>query len=181
MIHIAVLTGSVRPNSAGAHVADAVRAELETHQDLTVEVVHPGELKLPFFDAPMPPSTEGFAPEPEAAKQWTAKIAAADGFVFVMPEYNGSLSAVQKNAIDWISKEWNDKPAAFVAYGWYAGARVLEHSKVVFDNVKLQYLPTTTGLTFTKELNVDGTFADEASVRAQIKASIDELVSALDA
>ncbi len=178
MTHIIVLTGSIRPNSAGTHVADAAKTALESHEGVSAEVVNPGDLNLPFFDAPTPPSAEGFAPEHDEVKRWTARVEAADAFVFVMPEYNGTITAVQKNAIDWVNTQWRDKPAAFVAYGWYAGGRVLANSKVVFDTVKLQSLPTTTGLTFNKELNVDGTFVDEAAVRAQIAATVDALVAA---
>jgi chromate reductase len=67
---------------------------------------------------------------PEAAKKLRADIAAADGVLIASPEYNFSLSAVLKNAIDWASRppnqSWQDKPIAIfsVSQGPMGGARV---------------------------------------------------------
>ncbi|MBU0791236.1 MAG: NAD(P)H-dependent oxidoreductase, partial [Gammaproteobacteria bacterium] len=57
------------------------------------------------------------ADRPEAVRRFTAECARADAFLMVMPEYNRSLPAVLKNAIDWGSKPmdrnvWRDKPVA---------------------------------------------------------------------
>jgi NAD(P)H-dependent FMN reductase len=50
---------------------------------------------MPFFDQPVPPAMPGRPPyEHEVVKNWTAQIAASDGFVFVTPEYNYGPSAV---------------------------------------------------------------------------------------
>ena len=67
---------------------------------------------------------------PEAAKKLRADIAAADGVLIASPEYNFSLSAALKNAIDWASRppsqSWQDKPIALfsVSQGPMGGARV---------------------------------------------------------
>ena len=67
---------------------------------------------------------------PEAPKRLRAEIAAADGVLIASPEYNFSLSAPLKNAIDWSSRppnqSWQDKPVAvFSASGGpLGGARV---------------------------------------------------------
>ena len=67
---------------------------------------------------------------PEPAKRLRAEIAAADGLLIASPEYNFSLSAALKNAIDWASRPPNqvfqDKPIAIfsASAGPMGGARV---------------------------------------------------------
>ena len=80
---------------------------------------------LPIFNQDM---FEAGIPEP--AKRLRSEIAAADGLLFACPEYNFSLTAALKNAIDWASRPPNqafqDKPAAMFscAPGPLGGARV---------------------------------------------------------
>ena len=67
---------------------------------------------------------------PESAKRFRAELTAADGVLIASPEYNFSLSAALKNAIDWASRppnqSWQDKPIAVfsVSQGPMGGARV---------------------------------------------------------
>jgi len=67
---------------------------------------------------------------PESAKRFRAELAAADGLLIASPEYNFSLSAALKNAIDWGSRPPNqvfqDKPIAIfsASQGPMGGARV---------------------------------------------------------
>ena len=67
---------------------------------------------------------------PESAKRFRAEVTAADGVLIASPEYNFSLSAALKNAIDWASRppnqSWQDKPIAIfsVSQGPMGGARV---------------------------------------------------------
>src|SRR3989442_6882113 len=63
-------------------------------------------------------------------KAWAAKIASFDGYVFVTPEYNHSISGALKNAIDFLFREWNDKAAGFVSYGGAGGARAVEQLRL---------------------------------------------------
>jgi NAD(P)H-dependent FMN reductase len=61
------------------------------------------------------------------------RLAAADAFVVVTPEYNHSFPAPLKAAIDHFSLEWQAKPAAFVCYGGISGGlRAVEHLRQVF-------------------------------------------------
>jgi len=67
---------------------------------------------------------------PEPAKRFRAEVAAADGLLIASPEYNFSLSAALKNAIDWGSRPpnqvFNEKPVAMFSAtgGPLGGARV---------------------------------------------------------
>jgi len=59
--------------------------------------------------------------------------------VFVTPEYNHSMPAALKNAIDFLYKEWNDKAAAFVSYGAVSGARSVQQLRETA--IELQLAP----------------------------------------
>lgn len=177
MSQILIVTGSVRPNSVNTSVVEAVRKELEGRDGVTVTVADLAELALPFFDAPTPPSVEGFVPPHDNVKKWGKMVTQADGIVLVAPEYNHSLSAVLKNALDWLYKEWADKPAAFAGYGWYAGANSYANLLAINANLKLKLGETYTGLQFKKDLELDGSFLDEVAVRSAIQATLDELLT----
>lgn len=63
-------------------------------------------------------------------------VSKADAVMFVAPEYNHGLSAVQKNAIDWLYSEWNAKVVAYVVYGWHAGVHTLAQLQEISTVVK---------------------------------------------
>ncbi len=176
MSNVVILTGSARPNSASTNVAKLVEAELKKRDGVAPEITEVADLNLPFYNAPMPPSAEGFEITNSNVQAWSDKVTYADAVVWIMPEYNHSISAIQKNAIDWLFKEWNDKPLAIVAYGWYTGANVLESVKMPLKIVKPD-VRATVGLGFTKQLNIDGTAGDQALVDEILVPAMDELLA----
>ena len=71
---------------------------------------------------------------------WAEKVASADGFIVVTPEYNHGYPAVLKSALDAVHGEWGKKPIAFVGYGAEGGgARCVEQLRQVA--VELQMVP----------------------------------------
>ena len=178
MTKILVVTGSVRPNSANEKVAPVVVDMLEK-KGATVTIANLKELDLPFFDNPVPPSAEDFAPSDERVIKWTQMVADADGVVLVTPEYNHTMSPVQLNAIDWIYKEWQDKPVALVGYGWRSGASQSHATarEALAVNLKAKVGDDQANLFFMKELHPDGSVADQTAVDAKIGAALDELLA----
>jgi NAD(P)H-dependent FMN reductase len=71
-------------------------------------------------------------------------VAEFDGYIFVTAEYNRSIPAVLKNALDYAYPEWNKKPAAFVGYGSVGAARAIEQLRLMA--IELQMAPTRTGV-----------------------------------
>ncbi len=119
-----VIWGSSRQGRKGGPVAEWVRRRAKADGRFEVDFVDPRELKLPFFDEPLSPfsmAREGQAYSHPEGKEWAERVAAADGYLIVTPEYNRSPSAVLKNALDWVGPEWVDKPVAFVSYGGASG------------------------------------------------------------
>ena len=180
MSSILVVSGSVRPNSVSDKVVPLVVAELEK-QGAAAKVANLKEMALPFYDAPTPPSAPGFVPEHQSVIDWTKAVAEADGVVFVTPEYNHTMSPVQLNAIDWIAAEWADKPVALVGYGWSSGAHQAHATarEALAVNLKAKVGDNQANLFLGKDLNPDGTVADEVHVNELLGGAITELLAAV--
>lgn len=61
--------------------------------------------------------------DPRVAK-WNEKLASLDGFIFIVQEYNHSITGALKNALDLAREVWNNKAAGIVSYGSVGGARL---------------------------------------------------------
>jgi len=135
--HIALIIGSTRPSRFADAPAQWMLAQMQAREDLTVEQVDLRDHDLPFFNEM---ATNMFAPSQGAeALKWQAKLAEFDGFVFVVAEYNHSITAVLKNALDQAYNEWGRKPMGAIAYGSMGAARALEHLRTIA--VELQMVP----------------------------------------
>lgn len=110
--------------------------------DMAVELLDLRDYPMPFFDET---ASNAWVPsQNEIARAWQRKVAEFDGYVFVTAEYNRSIPAVLKNALDYAYPEWNRKPAAFLGYGSVGGARAVEQLRLIC--VEPQMAPTRTGV-----------------------------------
>jgi len=135
---ISVIVGSTRQGRFADKPARWMLEQLKKRKGIEPHMLDLRDFPMPFFDQAVTPAMPGRAPyENEIVKEWTAAVAASDGFVFITPEYNHGPSAVLKNAIDWVYPEWNRKAAAFVGYGSVAGARAVEQLRGIAIEVQL--------------------------------------------
>jgi NAD(P)H-dependent FMN reductase len=141
MPKIQIITGSTRPNRVNRQVAEWVYSIAKQRDDIDAELVDIADFNLPLFDEPMSPSMA--APTKQHTKDWAAKVADADGYIFVTPEYNHSVSGALKNAIDFVYGEWNNKAAGFVGYGSAGGARAIEHLRGIMAEIQVADVRTT--------------------------------------
>ena len=149
MPKLQVIIGSTRPTRAADHVAPWVINRAERHEAFEVEALDLRDWPLPIFqehvgtlgDFVDPPYSEPIV------KRWNNKIAEADAYLFVTPEYNHSVPGVLKNAIDnvFASFGFRNKPAAFVGYsnGIAAGTRAIEHLALIAIETELVPLRQT--------------------------------------
>lgn len=173
MNKIIILTGSATPNSVSHKVAPMVAEVLSEYDNVATEIVDVAKLDLPFFDAPIPPSQESFTTENENVKSWTKMVAEADGVILLTPEYNGNVTAIQKNAVDWIYKEWNDMPIAMVGYGWYDVSRSQTAWKLSFEQVlKSKVAEPFAQLKFMADINPDGSVASQSAIDDKLRTTI---------
>lgn len=129
-LRLAVIVASTREGRFGPVVAAWFVDRARRHGGFDVDVIDLAEIDLPAtltaFGAPQPAAVDALAP----------RLAAADAFVVVTPEYNHSYPASIKIAIDWYRDEWRAKPVGFVSYGGLAGGlRAVEHLRTVFAEV----------------------------------------------
>ena len=117
-----VVLSSTRPGRVGATIARWFHGLAVEHGTFDPELVDLVDFNLPVYDEPRHPVLQRY--EHEHTRRWAASVAAADAFVFVTPEYNYGPTPALLNALDYVYKEWNYKPAAFVSYGGASGGRL---------------------------------------------------------
>lgn len=109
-------------------------------------------------------SEKGF---PQTMQDLYAKTREADGFLIAVPEHNGSMPAVFKNSIDWISrmegKIFNSKPTVFLSAspGGRGGAAVLEHLNKIMPHRGADLVGTYGVAKFFDKLQNDAFFNQE--------------------
>jgi NAD(P)H-dependent FMN reductase len=177
---IVILSGSSRPGSVADKVMPMVVEAVSSREGFEAISIDVNTLNLPFFNSPTPPSHEGYVITNENAVKWAETISSADAVIFVTPEYNASMSAIQKNAIDWLYAEWSNKPVALVGYGWHGGERAQVHAHAILDNVKANVVEPTANFGFMKDLNPDGTVLNKESIDRQLTETIDALVGTIN-
>jgi NAD(P)H-dependent FMN reductase len=124
-LRLAVVIASTREGRFGPTIGDWF-VEQVRGRDLELDV-------LDLADAALPDRLTGYGtPTPDAVAAVTPRLAAADAFVLVTPEYNHSYPAPVKTLIDWHFTEWQAKPVGFVSYGGLSGGlRAVEHLRGV--------------------------------------------------
>lgn len=143
-IKIQVILGSTRQNRFGDKPAKWIFEKLKAVPEVEAELLDLRDYPLPFFDEPRSPASSGGEYVLAAGRKWAEKIGEADGYIVVTPEYNHGYPAVLKNALDYVYKEWNNKPVGFVSYGVTGGARVVEQLRQVV--VELKMVPVRTAV-----------------------------------
>jgi len=135
---IALIIGSTRAARFADKPAQWMLKQAQARQDMDVEIVDLRDHPLPFFNE-VASNLRVPSKDPEAIR-WQQTIARFDGFIFVVAEYNHSITAALKNALDQSYKEWNRKPFTAIGYGGVGGARAVEHLRGI--GVELQMVST---------------------------------------
>ena len=139
---IALIIGSTRATRFADKPAAWMLAQAQAREDMTVELVDLRDYDLPFFNE-MASNLWMPSSDPKAVA-WQNKLAEFDGYIFVVAEYNRSVTGSLKNAMDQAYKEWNHKPLAAIGYGGLGAARAVEHLRLI--GVELQMVPVRNGV-----------------------------------
>lgn len=176
MPKVMVIVGSVRPGRIGLPIATWVRQAVERDGRFECDWADLAEINLPFMDEPKHPKLHQYTKQ--HTFDWSERVASADGFIFVSPEYNFSYAPVLKNALDYLSREWWRKPLGHVSYGGISGGtRGVTALRPV--EVILGLVPTGANVEIpwaVKQIDDNGVFLPLESQERVLAAQLDELV-----
>ncbi|MEV8376580.1 NAD(P)H-dependent oxidoreductase [Kribbella sp. NPDC056861] len=172
-LRLAVIIGSTRRGRFGPTVADWFAQQAAKRADLDVDVVDLATANLPQT------LTDTDEPTPAEVAVLAPRLAAADAFAVITPEYNSSFPAPLKTALDWYYEEWHAKPVAIVAYGretggLYAAAQLRQ----VFTELQAMAIRNTVSLPcYWEQFAADGSWPRPGSgYDASAKTTLDQLV-----
>src|SRR3954469_7985398 len=174
MLKIAVIVGSTRPNRKADVVAKWVYDFAVKRKDADYEILDLRDHPLPLLDEPLPPSLGKYSHE--HTKAWSKVVDQYDGYVFVTPEYNHSISGALKNAIDFVYREWNNKAAGFVGYGSAGGVRAVEHLRLVMAEVQVATVRNQVALSLFTDFENYTTFKPASYHENSVNQMLDQLV-----
>lgn len=173
---IGIVIGTTRQGRFGELPARWLQEIGQQRRDLTFEIVDLRDYPLPFFDEAAPPAYA--APKNEVAVRWAAKLAALDGFVVTVAEYNHSMPAVLKNALDCAYAGFNRKPIAMLGYGSVGGARAVEHVRQVASALQMVTVPAGVSIGWVDYLSLakhEKRFDDHPHLAQGAAAMLDDL------
>ena len=161
--------GSLRRDSYNQKLA-AVAAQGAREAGAEVTLIALRDFPLPVFDQDLE-AAEGM---PAAAKKLKQLFREHHGLLIAAPEYNSSITAALKNAIDWVSRAESDGEPPLVAFtgktailcaaspGALGGLRGLVHVRAIFGNIGVNVLPDQVAVSKAHEaFREDGSLANE--------------------
>ncbi|MFG2445717.1 NADPH-dependent FMN reductase [Nocardia fluminea] len=132
-LKLAIIIGSVRDGRFGPVVANWFAQRVDDRFE--VDIIDLADTVLPALPA-VPPALDPDPVRPAGMRDLTDRLATADAYVIVTPDYNRSYPAALKAAIDWHFTQWDAKAIGFVGYsGGSGGLLAIEHLRQVFNEL----------------------------------------------
>ena len=129
-MNIQIIVGSIREGRTAIKLAEWAKQAVNAYKsELNVEIVDLKTWDLPIFVGANPPMM-GIYDQPKQ-QDWADQISKGDAFIIISPEYNHGYSPALKNALDYLGKEWQGKPAAYISYGATNGSRSVDQIRQV--------------------------------------------------
>lgn len=171
---ILAFAGSTRKDSWNKKLVKEL-AEGALGEGVDVTFIDLADYPMPLYDEDL----EAAQGMPENAKKLQALLIEHDGFLIASPEYNGSYTAVLKNALDWASRYdyapdaqrpvFKDKLAAIVCAvpGNFGGVRGLDKLRDLLEHLGVIVLPETRVVrSISTAFNEAGKLKDEKTAKA---------------
>ncbi|KAA0021495.1 NADPH-dependent FMN reductase [Antrihabitans cavernicola] len=156
-LRLEVIVGSVREGRFGPTVAEWFVRRAQAHTEFDVGVIDLADTPLPA-DLTVTTGVEAFR----------ARLATADAFVVVTPEYNHGYPGALKTAFDNAKFEWRAKPIGFVSYGGLSGGlRATEQLRQVVAEIHMVSIRETVSFhQAKKKFDANGETQDGAAIDA---------------
>lgn len=165
-LKIGIILPSTREGRVSPSVGKWVVDKVSQYEGFEFELLDIKSFNLPFL---------GTTKDTTNIDHWKTKLAACDGFIFIVNEYNHSVSGALKNAIDLVKDEWVDKVAGFISYGSAGGTRAVEHLRNILAELHVATVRTHVQLSLFLDFENFSDFKPRNIHDANIKAQLKEL------
>lgn len=182
-VKILIIPGSLRTGSINARLAAVITKEFAV-AGVEVTQLSLGDYPLPIYDGDL----EAKSGVPKNALNLKRMIGAHDGVVFVTPEYNSSLPALVKNAIDWVTRVeergetqgqvFRDSAFAIASAseGKLGGSRCLAAMRLILSGCRALVIPNQVALSFADRAYDDRDGLKHKGDRDAVSALVTQLI-----
>lgn len=163
--NVALVVTSTRGIRVGPNVASLVSTVLQPSAkaaNINLKTVDLKSFNLPVFSESLPPkmiSPGGPQFEQETSRAWADEMSSHDGYIFILNEYNYSMSGAAKNAIDYLMNGFTGKPVALVSYGIQGGNLANDQAKGILSKMGLTVVEPRPALGFSGGFGPEGILA----------------------
>ena len=179
-LKVLVLGASLRADSLNSKLA-SLAARLAAQHGATVNLAAMHDFDVPLYDGDL--EAQGI---PDGAQAFCRRLTASDAFIIAAPEYNGSMSGVLKNLIDWTSRF---RPQPFdsrhglllsASPSLAGGNRGLWALRMPFEHLGARIFPDMFSLAMAHKAFAGGDIAD-AALRARFEKTLEAFLSLAEA
>jgi NAD(P)H-dependent FMN reductase len=182
-VKVLAFAGSTQTDSINKKLVRQA-AKMAEEMGAKVQVIDLRDYTIPFYDGDL----ENLKGLPEGAKKLRQLMMENQAIIIATPEYNGSVSGILKNAIDWATRNEEGKPSrdAFLGKKFAllsaspspaGGSRALEHLRTIIENVGGKVVTEQLALANAHQaFDPQGNLQDPAT-KEKLKKEIQELLN----
>lgn len=167
-LNIGIILGSTREGRVSPQVGAWVKEIADKRGDANYTIIDIADFKLPLLGEP--------GGDASGAAGWSEAIAKQDGFVFIVQEYNHSITGALKNALDYLRDEWNNKAAGIVSYGSVGGARAAEHLRGILGELLVADVRVHPALSLFTDFENGTTFKPKDVQADSVNQMLDQVI-----
>lgn len=176
MKKIAIVLGSVRDGRNSPQVGEWIKELATEHGKAEYSIIDLKDYNMPVFYKRFA-EYDGSEEEYARLKDLQEKTVEADGYIFITPEYNHSVTSAQKNYFDLFYSEFNNKAAGIVSYGSFLGGRAAEHLRGILSELQVAHVRQHVGLSLFTDFEGFVNFKPQAMHKDGVNVMLDQLVS----